>query len=426
MDPDLVVRHRGVMPEYCFNFLSDIPTVFHSHHFNLFWDQTIDDALGPKLSTALRANAAGESFYDILAGLALDLAVSTPDDMLELAQATFAAAGQGRLTFEVDERGGRVLGEHLHFSTAYNEKYRRVRRRHGLDALAAGFSAAAIELAHGLQRDSVRCRELACAAIDAPRCEFKAEVGVPGPMTGPMTRTQFDDANGGPAPGLFQAEADAIVDGLGALVRTLAGDTRGLIRAFGVYMSELPTTYYNRAGYDGLRHVRRTAPELVPVMHTLMREAGHACVFHTFGSILTSPEWNLVAPAPTGEPELTLASSMAIARVLGLGYWTVREYVAGARLVITTPATYEAAYFVNREGRASSPQCFFFQGAVVGLMQLVERVDWPSRPTFDRAEYERLFRPGLPWRAEETTCVAQGDPCCEVVVTRDEGYRKFV
>lgn len=86
MDKRTIVNHRGFMPDHSFNFVADIPTVFHCHHFNLFWDQTIDDALGPELGTAIRTNAARESFYDLMAGLAHRLRISGPEDMLTLAQ----------------------------------------------------------------------------------------------------------------------------------------------------------------------------------------------------------------------------------------------------------------------------------------------------------------------------------------------------
>ena len=426
MDKRTILSNRSIMPDHSFNFVADIPTVFHCHHFNLFWDQTIDDALGPELGTVIRTNAAREAFYDLLAGLAARMRIGRSDDMIALAQAAFHMAGQGSLMFNADGQGGEIIGEHLHYGVAWNEKYSRVRRTHPADAVAAGFAAAAIELGYGAQRDSVRCREVECITLESSRCRFRADIAEPGPLSGPMTRTQVAQAVGPTFGGLYEDAIEPIVAQLRHMTAGLVGDDRGLIQAFGLFVSELPTTYYSRAGYDGLRHLNRTAPGSVPVMHALLREAGHVCAFNTFGAIMSSPEWEALVGTPSGEHAQTIAGCLAIARALGMGHWCVTDFEAGRRLVLRTPSTYEASYFVSREGRATTPQCFFFQGAAVGIMQLIERIRWGERPKFNQALYDSMFRNGLPWQCVETQCVAKGDPCCEVVVTRRDGGGTYI
>jgi len=426
MDKRTIVNHRGFMPDHSFNFVADIPTVFHCHHFNLFWDQTIDDALGPELGTAIRTNAARESFYDLMAGLAHRLRVSGPEDMLTLAQSVLHLSGLGSLAIDADPHGGEVVGEHLHHGTTWNSKYGRVQRHHPADAVTAGFAAAAIELAYGSARNAVRCREVECVAVDAPRCVFVVESAEPGPLAGPMTRSQVTSTADGRLRGLLEGEITPILATLRQMTANLVGDERGRIDAFGLAMSELPATYYNRAGYEGLRHVSRTAPASIPVMHALLREAGHVGIFHTFGAIMASPEWDALVGRPSGDRTETLASCVAIARALGMGHWTIAEFEPGQRLVLQTPATYEATYYVNREGRATEPQCFCYQGAAIGVMQLIERVDWHTRPSFDQKQYARLFDDGLAWKCTETQCVARGDPYCEVVVSRRNPSSSFI
>ena len=426
MDKGTLLNLRQAVPDHGFNFVADIPTVFHCHHFNLFWDQTIDDALGAELGTVIRTSAAREAFYDLLAGLATRAGASRTEDILALAKSVFQMCGQGQLTFETNGQGGNIIGDYLHYSVAWNEKYGQVRRKHPVDGVAAGFSAAAIELAHGALRNSVRCREIQCAALDASRCQFRAEVGDPGPLTSPMGRLQVARAISGPEHGLHEDRIEPIVDGLRAMTSGLFGDERGLIQSFGLFVSELPTTYYNRSGYDALRHLSRTAPNLLPVMQSLLREAGHVCVFNTFGSIMVSPEWEGLVGAPSGDHFETLTGLLAVARALGMGRWAATEFKPGERLVLRSPSTYEAAYYVNREGRSTESQCFFYQGAAVGLMQLIERVNWQEQPTFDGPYYTQLFRSGLPWDCEETLCVSKGDPYCEVVVTRRESRRTYI
>ena len=426
MDQRLVSDERECMRDHAFNFIADVPTVFHCHHFNLFWDQTVDDGLGQELGTMIRTHAARESFHDLLSALAERTGAHNATERLELARVVAQGLGMGTVRFDLDRYGGQALGDHLHYAVAWLEKYPSVRRRHPSDALTAGFVAAASEVAFQLPRDSMRCREQECLTLGDARCRFRAEPGEPAPATAPMRRSEVERAAGPLVHSQLERDIQPIVDTLRDFTAGIRGDERGLIEAFGLFVSQLPTTYYNRIGYDALRHLRRTAPQSVPVMQALMREAGHVCVFNTFGAIMASPEWEGLVGAPTGDTENTLAACMAIARALGMGRWCVTEYVHGERLVLRSPATYESTYYPSREGRAEESQCFMFQGAAVATMQLVARVQWQARPNFDQALYDELFQGGMPWSCEETQCVSKGDPTCEVVVSPRERPSTFI
>ncbi len=421
MQKDIIVQHRDCMPEYGMNFVADVPTVFHCHHFNLFWDQTIDDALGAELGTVIRTNASREAFYDLLKNLCERVGATSPADRIELASTVFSAMGQGHLTLDLNAQGGRAAADYLHYGHSWKEKYGgQVRRKDPADAVAAGFTAAACELAFSLQRESVRTREVECTAKRDRHCSFTSEVLEPSPLAGPMLRDQVQAACRAPIRGLMEDRIQPIVDGLREFTAGVLGDERGLIQAFGLFVSQHPSTYYNRSGYDAYRHVMRTAPQSAPVMRQLLREAGHVCAFNTFGGIMLSPEWEGLVGTPSGDPDETLVACLAIARALGFGHWAATEFEPGRRLVLQTPASYESAYYVNREGRSANAMCFFLQGVVLATMQLTDRVPWAERPQLTPQFYAQLFKHGLPWQAEETHCLSRGDSHCEVVVTRRE------
>ncbi len=402
-----------------FAFLGAAPMVLHCHHFNLFWDQTIDDALGTSLGIAVRTRAAREAYYELLSGLAESMALDPGEDRLALARTLFSATGQGRLTLP-DEPGGQALGEYLHYAHAWNEKYsKKLRRKHPADAVAAGFVAAALEVAFDLPRETLQVDETGCMVLRDDVCRFEIKSGPESPLFPPVRRSDFE-ANAKPSfGGHYEGEIQQIATGLRNFAGTMHGDQRGLMQAFGLYVTEHPSTYYNRAGYDAYNQLARTAPQSLPVMKALLREAGHVCVFNTFGNILLSPEWEGLVGPLSGNIEETILDCAAIARALGFGHWTIHELRPNERLVMRSPGTYESMYYAQREGRARESTCFVFQGAGIAIMQLAHRVPWTSRPQLTAEFYGELFRGGLPWRVEETSCVARGDAFCEAVVTRE-------
>ena len=414
---ELFARERSLLPLHDLTFLAGVPVVHHCHHFNLFWDQTIDDALGTELGTSIRTRAAREAFHDLLAGLALARGAADPAERVGLGEDVFRHLGQGTLRLDANPDGGVAYGDYLHYGHAWNEKYGgKIRRRRPADAFAAGAAAATLEVAHGLRRESVDATERACVAMRDPRCAFQLRPGEPAPSLTPVRRAEIERHLCPSFDGLFEDEIGAVSRPIREATAELSGDARGLIQAFGLFLTLHPATYYNRSGYDAFRAIARSAPQSVGVMKALLRESGHVCAFNTFGNILLSPEWEALFGPPRGEIEEIVTASMGLARALGFGRWCIAELDPERRFVLRTPSTYESGYYASREGRASEGMCFFVQGAALAIMQLAHRVPWRARPSLSQTFYDELFRAALPWHVEETSCVARGDVFCEVVV----------
>lgn len=419
---DRVLAERSLLPAHDLSFLAGVPVLFHCHHFNLFWDQTIDDALGSELGTEVRTAAAREAFYDLLHSLSLALDLEAPEEKIILAQSLFSAMGHGRITLDTHARGGLVSGEYLHYGHAWNDKYgSKLRRFDPADAVAAGYAAAATEVAFGLPRESMSARERECVVQRHSRCRIDLASGPQARLASPVKLGEVERVVRPSFDGYFEESIGPISAGLRDFAGGIVGDDRGLIQAFGLYVTMHAATYYNRTGYETLRLLGRRQPQSVPVFKALLRESGHVCAFNTFGNILLSPEWEGMVGPLQGDIEEIVAGCMAIARALGFGRWSVAELVPNQRLVIRMPANYECTYFVNREGQSREGACHFTQGAALAIAQLAHRVPWARRPQLDEELYGELFRRGVPWSVEETRCVSRGDRLCEFVATRTEG-----
>ncbi len=417
---DRILAQRTVMEEHNLNFLAGVPVVFHCHHFNLFLDQTIDDALGTEVGSILRTEASEDAAYHLLSSLAEPVVAVNSMEKLELSGTTFSAMGQGRLTLDVSDSGGTARGEFLHYGTSWMEKYGgTIGRKHPADAFTGGFAAGATEMAFGLPRETVQVLEKRCVALRDLCCEFHLSRGTassdPAPFVGQAESTKAV------MPTFSGRNEDRIVKTTASLSELLSGvrsDERGLVQAFGVFITLHPANYYNRISYDTIRQLEGRTPKSVPILETLMRESGHVCVFNTFGGILLSPEWEGVVGPLRRDAEEIVTGCCAIARALGFGRWTLAELEPEVRLVIRTPSTYESSYHSTREKIADRGKCYFFQGAALAIMQLAHRVPWDERPELTPQVYRELFKSSVPWVAEETRCISRGDDMCEVIVSR--------
>lgn len=407
---------RAVLEDQDLFFLESVPFLYHCHHFNLFHDQTIDDALGEELGTTVRSTAAQAAAHQLVTQVTERHGLTSSAERLDAAATLFAWMGNGRLDLGDTE----VLGEDLHYGHCWREKYGgKVKRLYPVDGFGAGYSAATREVAEGLPPGSITASETACIALRSPACKFELE-RIPNQAgeIRPVAQPEISEQAGATFGGQDEERVAGIAAKLRELVFAAGGDERGLLQAFGVYVTMQMSNYYNLSGYETLHRVEKGVPAAVPLVESLLREAGQVCVFHTFGNMLLSPEWEGAVGKLSGEVSDIVPFSTAIARSLGFGRWSVQELVPGERMVLRAPTTYEAPFYLAQYGRSPAPRCYFFQGASLAIMLLAHAVDWTSRPELTDDFYVSLFRSGkIPWKVEETHCRARGDEFCETVVT---------
>lgn len=409
---------RGV-PNQDLKLLGDTPYVFHCHHFNLFHDQTVEDALGPEEAFQVRSRAAQRVARQLLEDLVRENAAETSVERLQLAASLFGWMGHGKLELLADGHGGRVRGNHLHYSFAWQDKYgARVRRHVPMDAFAAGFSAAATEVAFDLPEGALEPAEKECYACRQPACEIELmSGGAPRPSGRIGLDVVLQHVRTGGS-GIEEAKIAQITEGLNDFLQGVAGDERGLVQGFGIFITRHLSGYYNQTAYESIHHIEKTAPHAVETVEQLFGESGHVCVFNTIGNLLLSPEWEGLVGPLGGEVEEVVMSSTAISRGLGFGHWTIEELQPDSRLVLRSTSNYEFPFYLQSYGQSEKPRCYFFANAARAFMQLAHGVDWSSRPQLTDDLYQDLFKKKLQWTSEETQCCSKGDPYCEVVVTR--------
>lgn len=409
---------RRWIPEQDLLFLANQPVIYHCHHFNLFLDQSIDDALGHDAAWVVKSRASCEMATHLIRGFCQIQGAETPAERLQAAQMLFGAMGHGTLSVLWDEQQGEAHGEFLHYGYTWKEKYgSRIKRRTPVDAFGAGFAAAAVAVAFDLPDFSIVAEEQDCVALRAKHCLFQLEAHTPEAARPDVDFDTSSSVLGPSISGLHEQKISEHAQALKDFTSQISGDDRGLVEAFGVFITMTPAGYYNRISFDALRHLRDEAPDFVPILSALLQESGHVCIFNTFGGILSSPEWEALAGGPPANAEEVIWQALAIARALGFGHWTLKEFVPNTRLVLSTPATYETPYFINRYGTEKHQSFDFFLGASIALMKLAHSVDFTQSPQFTDEFYQSMFKNQQSWQYEETHNPLNGDDHLEVVIT---------
>ena len=148
--------------------------VFHCHHYNVFLQRTIEDALQERAPGLLVA-AGMEAGRSMLEGIEREARSAGPADALRRAADTFAAQGFGRLDVSLlGEGGGEAWLDHSHYAVGWLSRWGK-RPTPGC-FFVAGYLAGAVAVACGLAPERVTSREITCVAAGDERCAFRVEV----------------------------------------------------------------------------------------------------------------------------------------------------------------------------------------------------------------------------------------------------------
>lgn len=148
--------------------------VFHCHHYNVFLQRTIDEALGERAAGVQRL-AAAEAARGLLEGLFRGDGGAGFQARLERAANLFGSLGFGLADIGgLTAEGGEVVLATSHYAVGWRAKF-------GAAAapvchFAAGFWSAAVAEAAGVAPERVIGDERACAAVSEGSCSIFIEV----------------------------------------------------------------------------------------------------------------------------------------------------------------------------------------------------------------------------------------------------------
>ena len=147
---------------------------------------------------------------------------------------------------------------------------------------------------------------------------------------------------------------------------TVAGNEEGLIPAFGVFVNQLPASFWN--GFAE-RLERQVSDDLRDTAEALLVNAAHECGYHTGYGIITSDEWRaVVAPMLENLPEDVLHGAFAVLAAWGWAKADIVELVPNERMLVRAYDYYESD--VVAYGAARRPSAYMIRGISAAFMDL--------------------------------------------------------
>lgn len=407
---------RQLMPvtnaDFGKNVMSGEPLIFHCNFYNYFLQKTI--LLDPTLDMeqVIRAAAA-----EVARGVLAEAQGKPAAEIFQIATDTFAELGFGTIDFSgLTAEGGEVQVPVSHYGTC-------LRQASGADFAEpqcwfdAGFSVGVCEVAFGLEPGGLDAEILACQSQGAEAGKIKVGAGELTVYTSPGIGHHVDSATLPPPAAdndpTSKVDESAILAALGTL--DFSGNEEGLLPRFGVMLTNHLGNFYNRISFEFVK--RMGASGLLEAAEMLLVEAGYRCAFHTFGGIMSSPEWDaVIKPSCQGWKDW-VHGMVATINALGWGVYRVAE-LEDNKLVLRIYDDYESCGFKGMYGDADRPVSYLAQGGAAGIMNLIKVGNIEGKPTLDFDFYCEVFENDARYEATQTKSIASGDEYTEIVVSR--------
>lgn len=153
----------------------------------------------------------------------------------------------------------------------------------------------------------------------------------------------------------------------------VAGNTEGLIPAFGVFVNQLPASFWNSFAE---RLTRKIEPDMLEFAEQLLVNAGHECGYHTGYGIINSEEWKAVIGPMVENVEDVLHGAYAVVTAWGWAKAEITELLPGEKKIVRAYDYYEAD--VVEAGHSTKYSAYMLRGICGAFMDLAYGAPYPD------------------------------------------------
>jgi len=392
--------------------------VAHCHHYNCFLQKTLRSRPDIGMDAVLVNVSAALFFVTFVRAFDADW---TLDQRLEYAQAFFRVRGYGNPRVTDVLKGDTITATTSHYSDGYKSKFGE--QDEPQDFFLTGALQGALSAAYGCD---VEVEQRECIAMGDDRNAWTVtrhenrQENVEDYMD-QAKRLQQHRNEITPAPKPDDLPAPPVTSAVQNM--DLVGDPEeGLIPAFNVYLTFIPSLYYNVCSQIFLDRIQENDMSRSLGVR-LLKEAGQVCGFYTLGNILLSSEFELLRKShcgPSPGERASLTALLGVVNALGWGYWTLDELTQDT-LRFTAHNSYEAYNYREFFGEGQESVCMLHMGGGAAVMNALRHGDILNfGGPIDRDYVNSVFEESDGFDGTEEQCFAvEGDGrSCRVHVTQ--------
>jgi len=372
------------------HYLNNRCTVLHCHHYITLITQLALYADQFKGEETLKQTAE-DIFYSFLNEYYIKNNIERNENKIAVARDYYRFIGMGLIDFVKTDRTVQAKMDYSHLDEGWLRKWERCNKpvnvitRGFIEAVAAHIGLKSPRLVEVVETKSL------CLGDDFSQFElskgFKDRTVEINPSPDKLTLSSGTNV-----------DRMKVIEDLSKI--SFAGDENGLIPAFGVYIQQLPASFWNEFTHRFLSNV---AAELTEEAEYLLIKCAQECGYHTGHGIIASDIWNKsVKPMVREVPEDILHGLFAVLTAWGWAMSEITDLIPNEKMVVRCYNYYEADIKTMR------PSAYMIRGVSAAFMGLA------YGGTYDPTGQKGM----LDFKCIQTKGLEIGDEYGEFIVTR--------
>jgi hypothetical protein len=178
------------------------------------------------------------------------------------------------------------------------------------------------------------------------------------------------------------------------LSNDLAGDEKtGLIEAYGGLVTRHYANYYNLISVRILMGLeKKYKRDGVLKAKSVMIKSAQTSAMHLLSNLVSSSEWKKHIAPSVRTTDDQLHGILAFINTLGWGKWEVERLNPEGKTSFNITASSESNAFLKMVGKTKAPICFFLEGMVSGIMNMVLYNKLAAKMKLDDDVFDAIFK----------------------------------
>ena len=396
------------------------PLAFHTDHYNCFLQKEIEELQRFIDAEKILVNSAQVLAFTQFTALFKKHDKWDIEKRKKIVEDYFSYCGFGKINIHnLQPKGGYVETDKEHYGLAWKRIHgERSSEQNGVAYFLMGFLCGATEAVHDIALGTFDAKQITCISKGDAKTRIDVFRGL---------RKKLQTSVGEGQPQVFESQPSSSHTSVNytAIMDSILGDTvesiedTGLIEKYGGNVTRHYANYSNLVCLRVLIELEKNYKrEGLAKAKSIVIKSSQMSAFHLIGNLVGSKEWEQHISPTVNSTEDQLHGILAFINTLGWGKWEAEELNSSARTTFSIVSSTESNAFLKMVGKTKAPVCFFIEGMVGAIMNMVYNTKLTPNMELNKELFESIFKADNRYVVVEAKTRMMGEESDRFVVER--------
>ncbi len=370
------------------------PLTIHTDYYNCFLQKSIEDINQYIDINSILINSAQEIAYNQFSNCFKQKTNWKEEQRKEIVEKYFSFCGFGKIDLKnVHRKGGYVETESEHYGLSWKKIYgQRQPDQEGVAYFTMGFLCGATEAIHDIVLGTFDAKLIRCVSKGDSATRIDVFRGLKKKLQNSAGEGEIQSFTDQPTSTATAVNYDDILETFTS-AEIEGNEETGLLQAYGSTITRHYANYYSLISVRILMALeKKYKRDGVSKAKSIVIQSAQMSAFHLLGNLISSKEWKTTIAPSVNSTEDQLHGILAFINTLGWGKWEVERFNPSGKSTFNIIGSSESNAYLKMVGKTKAPICFFLEGMVTGIMNMVYNNRLVADKSLDENQYNAIFK----------------------------------